>query len=338
MSMSNRSAETSVTFSLAELANLERERVDEEERARAREQARTAKARREEEDRRREAEAATRSAEEAERARRARDDAAERARAAARDESAREVAKIEAEARARLAADDAVRAHEIAVLRVRTEAGRRRVQIGLASALALVVTLGAAGVVRASGQSAGFERDVERLRDGQAALMRERDAAKAAEVASLDERFAHLRLRPLAGAASVREVRATAEAARAAIDAKAPEHARVRALADALDALEARLDAAQRLAALERRHEDLLAIAGERRGGDALAGAKSARSLAERSDDALPAYDRALDALRDELAKKPGRGVAHSDPASTPCVRCDPHDPLCGLDGCRLGG
>jgi hypothetical protein len=159
MSMSTRSADTSVTFSLAELADLERARVDEEDRARTRERARAAEARRLDEARRRDEEAATSKASERARAERAREEAVAKARAMARDESAREVARIEAEARTRLAADDAVRAHELAVLRIRTETGRRRGAVGLAAALALVVTIGGVGAVRASSRATGLETD-----------------------------------------------------------------------------------------------------------------------------------------------------------------------------------
>ncbi len=113
---------------------------------------------------------------------------------------------------------------------------------------------------------------------------------------------------------------------------------RLHALADALDAWEARLDAAQRLVALERRHDDLVALASDRRPGDAAVAARKARATAVAlSDDALGAYERALDGLRDELAKKPGGRVGpRLDPAPNPGGPCDPHDPLCGLDGRHL--
>jgi hypothetical protein len=166
--------------------------------------------------------------------------------------------------------------------------------------------------------------------------MRERDAARSEAIATLDDRFARLRARPLAGASQVQKARATAESARATLDPKTLEHVRVRAIEDALDAFEARLDAAARLEALERRHDDLLALPNDRRTAHAIATANEARTAARLSDSAFTAYEHALDALRDALSERPGRvgPQPHSEPP--PGGPCDPHDPLCGLDGRHL--
>jgi membrane protein involved in colicin uptake len=127
MSMMTRdTSETSVAFSLAELAKLEQERVQQEDLQRARAREREAREQQEAAARRRSAEEARVAAAAEELSRARREEAEARARAEARVRVAGEVARIEAEAKARLDADNAERAHELAVLRTRTEGGRRR--------------------------------------------------------------------------------------------------------------------------------------------------------------------------------------------------------------------
>jgi colicin import membrane protein len=337
MSTMNRSTETSVTFSLAELAQIEAERVREEDVHRARAREMEARARREAEERRR-AEEAARAATEAEaRARREREAAAERARIEAREQAAITVARIEAEAKARLEADNAARAHELEVLRVRTESGHRRLQRALAAALGLVLCGGAAAGYSVSRHVAGLTQETAELREGQQALARERDRAKETELAALDRRYAALRARPLVRDAE--QARATAEAARSAIDARSLDHDRLRALSDALDGLQARIEGLEKLAALDQRHADLTAWAGERRRSEITAAARlaAARAKAMGDESSLRAYEGALDQLRDALARSTaGQGRTTTDPGPSGPACSDPHDPMCGFNGRAL--
>jgi hypothetical protein len=338
--MSREAAETSVSFSLAELAKLEEGRLREEAAARARARDAEARVAREREAEARALEAAAVAREAEARAAQARDEARERARAEARAQAAVDVARIEAEAKARLEADNAARAHELALLRARTE-GRGRVLVrALAAALGLALAGGAAGAYTSARRVAALTDDAEQLRAGQRALSRERDAAKGTELAALDRRHGALRAR--AAGPALQEARATAEAARSALDPKTVDHDRLRSFGDALDALEARIGVVERVAALDRRRADLAAWAAERRRTDVAAAAKRAEERAKEAganEGAVGAYERALDELRDALAHaapahRNGQRIEPKDTRET----CDPtkNDPLCGLDGRRL--
>lgn len=333
--MSRNTSDTSVTFSLAELAKLEEARVREEHLQRAKAREKEAREQREEEARRRAAET-TRAAAEAEtRARREREQAETEARAEARARAEIEVARIEAEAKARLEADNAARAHELAVVCARAEGRRRSLAHALAAALGLVVCGGAAAAYGVARHVAGLQQEAQQLRDAHAALAEERESARAAELAALDRRHAALRARPLARDAE--EARATAEAARNALDPRALDHSRLRAFGDALDALETRLDALEKVAALDRRHADLAAWAAERRRPEATAAAQvaAARARTPGADEgAIRAYESALAQLREALARpaapgpRPQVGVGSRQPE---CA--NPGDPMCGFDG-----
>jgi hypothetical protein len=329
-------SDTSVTFSLAELAKLEDIRVREEEQRRAAERERATREAREAEAARRAAEAARTAAEQEARARRQRAEAEEQARVVARQRAEIEVARIEAEAKARLEAENAQRAHELALYRVRTEAGRRRITGVLAAALAVVVAVGGVATYRVTGQLASVEQAFARLRDEQQALAKEREHAKATELTALERRFAALGARPNQREAG--EPRAAAEAARKAIDTKALDQDRLRAFADALDAFEARLNMLDRVAALDKRRDDLAAWAAERKRSDALAVARAtaARAHATGDETALRAYEGALDQARDTLAREPSGGVrqavAKTEGASGGTCP-GPGYPGCGLDG-----
>jgi hypothetical protein len=344
--MTPNTSETSVTFSLAELAKLEEERVREEDgrRARARDQERHEQ--REAETRRRAAEAARLAAETEARAKRAREEAQERVRAEARERAAVDVARIEAEARVRLDADNAVRAHELAILRTRTEAGRSRVQVALAAALGLALCAGGAAAYGVSRHVAELEQVGEQLRAGQAALAQEREHAKTTELGALDRRHAALRARPAQRDAD--EARAAAEAARSVINPKSLDQDRLRAFGDALEALQARLDTLEKLAALDRRQADLGAWAAEQRRGEATGSARmaAARARAMCNEDGLRVYEGALDQLRVALATP--SATLTSRPATVAAARptkictpgdpgcCQPGDPGCGLNGEKL--
>lgn len=330
-------SDNSVTFSLAELAKLEQERVREEEGARARAREKALREQKEAEAQRRAAEVARLEAEAEARAKRLREEAEQRARIEARERAAADVARIEAEARARLEADNAQRAHELAVLKVRTESGKRRLQLALAAVLGLVVIGGGATAYGVTRQVAALEQSADQMRERQQALARERENAKSTELASLDRRHAALRARPLATKAE--EARAAADAARRAIDPKTLDHDRLRAFADALDALEARIETMEKLAELDHRLADLTVWAAERKRGEATVAAAqtaAARAKAMGTEDALRAYERALDQLRDGLAHARGAtgGVVASSTTTTGSDRkCLAGDPGCGLDG-----
>ena len=339
--MTRDTSETSVTFSLAELARIEEERVRDEEDRRARSREREARERREAEAKRRAEEEARIAAQEEVRARRQREEAEAEMRARAREQAAIDVARIQAQAKAQLESENAARAHELAVMRVRSESGARRLKIALAAVLGLSVCGGAAAAWGVHREVTALGQENERLREGQSALARERDQAKATELAALDRRLAALRERPLGkdDARPTAEARATVEAARSAVDPKALDHHRLRAFAEALDALEARMTGLERLAALERRHADLDAWADQRKKGDAAGAARAAAARAKivADESSLAAYDRALDELRGALSKEAGRGGGGpvvSQPTGAKCN--DPHDPLCGLNGRAL--
>lgn len=337
MSMITReTSDNSVTFSLAELAKLEEERLRHEDVQRSRAREREAREQREAEARRRAEEAAQMAADASSRARRAREEAEEKARKEAREKAMVEVARIEAEGKARLEVANAERAHELAVLRVRTEGGARRLKHALAAVIAVVVCGGSAAAYAVTQHVADLEQDAERLREGQTALSRERESARATALAALDKRHAALRARPPVQGAE--EARATADAAHRAIDPKAVDHERLRAFGDALDVLSARLDTLERIAALDRRLEDLIAWAAERRRSEAATAAKAAAARAKLSgtDEALRAYDTALNELRDALTRSTGSGGSQPGPEPKGPKCTDPHDPLCGFNGQSL--
>ena len=184
--------ETSVTFSLAELAALEAER----ERAEASEAARLRDARRREralaDERAREAEAARIRAEVEERARRTREDEEEKARVAARVRVDAEVARIEAEARARLAVDDAARAHELSVLHAKAADGRGGLRLALAGAIAIALLFGGFGAHAVSSRERRARDEVARAHDEGEAALRRAEAAARAEASRSNERIAGL--------------------------------------------------------------------------------------------------------------------------------------------------
>lgn len=336
--ITHNTSDHSVTFSLAELAKLEEERMRSEESQRARAREQEARERREEEARRTAAEA-TRLATEAEtRAKRDRAMLEEKARIEARERAAVEVARIEAEGKARLEAENAQRAHELAILRVRTEKSRSRVQAALIAALGVVLCGGSVAAYSASTRLDSMKVEVEQLRDGQGTLTRERDAAREAAFSTLDRRYASLRMSPLIKEAE--EARAAAEAAKNAIDVKALEASRLRAFSDALDALQMRLDSLEKIASLDRRHADLTAWAADRRRSEATEATRAAatRAKATPDDSAVRAYEGALNQLHDALARSTSStSTGPLPPTDKPGRKCtDPNDPLCGLDGRSL--
>ncbi len=329
MTMTTRDAsDTSVTFSLAELTKMEEERVRREDSQRARAREKEARERREAESARAAAEQARIAAEAEAGARRRREEAEEKLRAEARERAALEVARIEAEARVRLDADNAARAHELAVLRTRAEGGRRTAAHLLVAALALALCGSGAVAYAGNRRVATLEHDAAQLGAAQKAEAEERDRVAQSALSTLERRYAALFARPAGDAAA--EARAKVESARA----HGLDRGGLRAYADALDALEARLDWESRLAALDRRQTDLGAWATDKRRGEATAAVRAAAARARIGGDAeLRAYEAALDQLRVAL----GQGPAKVDPvspqqkepvATRPCLEGDPmcHD------------
>jgi hypothetical protein len=210
---------------------------------------------------------------------------------------------------------------------------------GLAVALGLVVAGGSAAGYAADRHLAGLEQETTLLREGQQALAKERERAKAAELGALDRRFSALVLRARSSTGAAEQLAAT-EAARNALDPKALDHDRLRAFGDALDALSARLDTVERVSALDRRRDDLVAWAAERRRSEATAAARfaGARARAAFTEESIGAYERSLDQLRGALAQAGtaagGQGLGqkddHDHDHGTSCLRGDPG---CGLDG-----
>jgi hypothetical protein len=332
--MPNPTTETSVTISLADLARIEHERVTRENAERAQGAAQRLRREREAEAARRaEAQARVIAQEEA-CARRAREEAVEKARLEARELAAVEVARIQAEANARLAVDSAVRAHELDMLRVRRETGRRHREYVLGAALALLTCVGAAATYSNSERFSELERTAMELRDRERALAAERDDARRTELAALDRRHTALLSQSFAG---VEEARKTAEEARRTIGERAPGHERLRAFADALDAFETGIENVEKLQGLDRRSADLAAWAASMRRKDVTDAIQRATSVAKKRGtdaEAVAAYERELDQVRDRLAPRGavGRNRPAGEVGPTP-GRCYDGDPSCGLDG-----
>ena len=355
MSMIGRdtSDSSSVTFTLAELAKLEAERCRDEEAQRAHAREKAAQDKRDADAKKAQAEAQRLAAEAEAKAKKDHEAAVEKARLEARERAAADVAHIQAEAAARLEADNAQRAHEIALVRIRTESSARKLRTALAVVVGAAL-LGAGGAaISVSRQVTSLEQETAALREGQTALTHEREQAKQSELAALDKRHAALRERALGAAQHKtlgvgRDVEAAsivAETARATVDPKALDHDRMRAFADALDALQARIETLETVAALDQRKDDLDAWAGERRKSDALStkvaaakdAAQKARAAGAGKADAK-AYEVALGHLHDAIAQAGtgtgtgGRGGgARTETLGAPCT--PGLDPLCGPDG-----
>jgi hypothetical protein len=158
-----------VLFSLAELQLIEHERVAaeraEQQEARARRDLEHRQAEQERERSERERILAERAAFDG----RARDEAESQARVRAREQSALEVARIEAEAKVRLAAEERARSHELALLRMRTHSTLYRACVGLGIALGVVVSAAAAGTWH-------FTHELDRVTQDSLQSQRERDS------------------------------------------------------------------------------------------------------------------------------------------------------------------
>jgi colicin import membrane protein len=336
------SSETSVTFSLAELAKLEEERVRAQDA-----EARKTRAAREQDQRRAEAErraaeVARMEADEAARSARIRAETEERARVEARRQAEIEVARIEAAARTKRAEDDAARAHELALAKARTETRGDNVRRGLAAALAIAVAVGGASAFALVSKVDKLDRDVAALRDDATKATSAIDAARASALSAIDRRISATAARAAGAGASASADKALVDVRRAALEdkaGKALDDGAVRAMDDALTAWEARIVRAEKARALDRRRADLVAWATGAHRTEALAkvDALAAKALAEPEDRTLSALDDALSQAREALSSRAvpgGHGViAIKDKNTTGRTCTDPNDPLCGFNG-----
>jgi hypothetical protein len=285
--------ESSVMTSLSELARIERERVREEEATLARNREELACATQARADAMRREEEAERAAE-SERAReRARADIETRVRAEAREQAAAYVARTARAANVQLEADNAARAHELMILRMRADASAPRAVWLLVAILALVCAGAATTAFEVAGYVRGLEHESSRLRDEAASAARDHDLGDLAMLGALDRR--HAALRAWRTTPDVSEAAAAAATARAAIEGKASRDAALEGFALALDRLEAADLASERAEAAHQR-------------------------------------EAALDRLRSELTKpgRPSPTRAHVVAASAQ-PDCRPGDPICGV-------
>lgn len=337
--------ETSVMFSLAELADIEQERLREEATERASRERDRMMARQAALEAERAAEVARVAAEQERRAAHERQKAEAKARSTARERAEVEVARIAAEAKVRLEAENANRAHELEVLRVKNDSGRATLRHALAGVIGLVVLAGSATGWAVNGHLTKIEQESQRLREDRWAVSQAYDEAMASQLASLDRRHAALGER--ATAKNAEKARLRAEAARSAIEAGGVDAPKLAAFAEALDALGGVVAANERLAAHDQRLLDLTSWATATGKTKALDVAKRAAAAAKNGDGQAEArYVAALDGLSAALATEAGgtRRVSAAGTTTTtttttkkrgiPCT--NRHDPMCGPDGMLL--
>lgn len=325
--------ETSVMFSLGELERIEEERVREEESQRAHARREGEQREKHAEEQRRSMEAARIAAAAAARRERERDDAEAAVRRQAREQASIDVLRIEAEGKARLAVDNAARAHELAVLHLRNDSGRRRLRHALAAVVALMVCGGSAAAYGVTERMVAADKATQRLRDERWSLAQIHEQAMTSELAALDRRYEACRAR--ANDAS-NEARAAAGAARSAIEARGLDHERLGVFRDALDAWQARLETVAVIASLDGRHAVLVVWAAKQRKTAALEAildeARRARARAHEagtSSELVARYDSALGKLLDTLARD-GAVVGRQGEAKPQGRACsDPNDPIC---------
>ncbi len=351
---------SSVIYSLAEVARMERERQEEEEllQAKAREerdqQLRVAEAER------RRAEEARRAAEEVERHKRERETAETRAVAEARARAVIEAARIEAEGRARLAAEAADREFKLDALRVRSETGARWLKRALLLLLSAVSVGGGVAAYTVMTERNARNAELVRLRGDVSALSQELTRVKSDELGALTRRSAALHNRPAARDASA--AMTSADDARKAIDEKNIDASRLSSFRSALDQLDERLDTLERSTTLDRRFDNLSTWTAQKPGNDFV----HLQTVATRAKDtrgndaaALATYERTLDKWRDALGRSTtnasvssaqagtqaalrgagSRGSGSSSPSASrtsPGPACRDGDPLCDLRGRSL--
>ncbi len=336
------STETSVMFSLAQLAELEDERLREERAAEAAARARAQAELQARRDAERAAEAARVAAEEERRAEQWRSEAEKQARAAAQERATLEVARIEAEAKVRLEAENAARAHELELLRVNTDRKHARTRQLLAGVVGLAVFAGAALGVLAQRRTNALEAEVQRVVGDRWAVTQTHEQTLSSLLAGQDRR--HQALLARAEGEVTQKARARAEALRSALEAGGLDAPKLAAFGEGLDRLEEAAARGAHLEALDARLDDLQrwAVATGKRD---LAGSAARAAAAARSGEpkAMAHYGRALDELAAALGAngpvaRTGPAPIASDPPTAPTgkrrtVCANKSDPMCGPDG-----
>lgn len=341
MTTTHEGSETSVIFSLRELADMEQERLEEEAEQQREAERKRQIAEKQQQIAEREAERARIEAETARRERVEREKAEARAREMAHERAAVEVARIETEARARLEAEKAARAHELDVIRVKAKSGSTRLRYALACVVGFVVVGGSAAAWRVNGHVSALHADNQRLRDDRWTVTQAHEDALSRELASLQAR--HDALRSESTTPLSERARHHAEAARSAIEAGGIDAPKLRVFAAALDQLAARVALARRVADADRRYADLSQWAHAQGKADVVLKAKTAAAAAhaeDADDTALSRYLAALDAVSPMLtkgksttARPPAAGSGVTPPPDNgPTTVCkNKHDPMCGF-------
>jgi hypothetical protein len=332
--MTQSTPETSVLFSLAELARIEEERVHEEEREQRRERHERRLARDRAEAAERAAEAARVASETEARAERQRQDLEDQVRRQAREQAAIETARIQAEAKAKLDADNAVRSHELDLLRTKNERYRGRLRYVFAAFVGLVALSGAASAFSVDQHLTALNARTVELERGRAEALAAHERSLTITLERLDKRHEALSRVELPHAEALRDA---ADKARRALEGASLDADRLAVFERALDAWQLRADHHARLQALDTRHRDLEAWAMKQRQTKLLDDSRrlAAKAHAAGADErALDAFGKSLEALAASLragASGGGGVITTTDDGGGTCT--DPHDPLCGFDG-----
>lgn len=334
--------ESSVSIALAELARMEQERVREEELERVRAEEKRAEEAQQAILLQRIAIEERLSREHSDRVRSEREEAEARARRDARERAAAEVARIEAAAKAKLDADNAVRAHELAILQA------RRVQHAglpirvLTAALGGLLGVAVCGWCWSARKVEESRLEAEKVHQSLQEFARAVEEARTTELLDLDRRLASLRQRPFANAGEPPFAAAELARGEIAVGAERIEANGLHRFAHAIADCEVRLRHLENLAALDQRQVDLTTWAGQRRADTTFVRAAAALAKSKPDDEASThEYERAMDRLRETLAA-PSAVSLKNGPSSPPSpstrsvgASCGPEhrgDPLCGLN------
>jgi len=338
-------SETSVMISLRQLDDLETERLEEEERARASERDEAQRERELHLTRQRAAEQARDAAEEQGRAELARAAVEEAARLQALQQAEIEGARIRATAKAQLEVAQAQQLHERELLVIEQQSTKHKMKI--AAMVGTVLTLlgvSAAGVTTMNQfdqRERAHQAQVEQLAAEQQLLLRNRVAtldglrdSLAAEIDQLDQ------VPP-----ALSNARTSTQRTRSAVGSETLSNRDVDAYQQALAALADELGRAQRidrLAGLDQLHAELRAkLESMARPGKAIERAdvevqrvRRPIASADPTESELTALGVAVEQLGSAIAAAP-KARHHTVAVSRPAERetmpvCDPHDPLCG--------
>ncbi len=274
--------ETSVMFSLAELADIEEERVREEAAQRAAIAAERAVAERKRLEAERDAEQARIAGEITRREQKERERAEQKARDEARARAEMEIARIEAEGKARLLAENAQRQHELELMRVKQQGGSTRLRRALAAVVGVVVLGGAAAGWAVNGRFGKLEGESQRLRSDRWGQSQAFEEALNTTRTALSKR--HDKLKERATGIVTEQARSRAEAARSAIEASGLTTPSLHAYAESLDVLASRVALEEQLAQADKRLADLTKWANTAKKRQLVAKVKPASRAAHRAD------------------------------------------------------